>query len=328
MWFLHALRGLGITTKLIVPFIAIFGLAVAGLGMIFVERQGGALSDALAKKAEILARNLATALGEPFAAGDAGLAQQLLDAAKRSDEDTVYAIALRPDGRVLASTDGSLRNQTLARTELEAGALRASDFLRQGTSDPDVFEVAMPISRQGARLGVLRIGVSTHQLQTLARKGAWSVAVVALIGLGVGGAVYFYVARLVARPLREVVTRLDQLAAGDADLTLRLEVRSLDEVGHLCRALNTFLDNLHRLVGQIRATAYQVGGRPGSSPRPRRSSPAAPRSRHRRWSRPRLPWRRSRGRSSRPRTMPGRPASWRWDLGKPPRRAGRWSRRR
>jgi len=260
MWSSRALRGLGITTKLIVPFIAIFGLAVAGLGVIFVERQGGALSDALAKKAEILARNLATALGEPFAAGDAGLAQQLLDAAKRSDEDTVYAIALKPDGRVLASTDGSLRSQTLARTELEAGALRASDFTRQATGHPDVFEVAMPISRQGARVGVLRIGVSTHQVQTLARKGAWSVAVVGLIGLGVGGAVYFYVARLVARPLREVVTRLDQLAAGDADLTLRLEVRSFDEVGHLCRALNTFLDNLHQLVGQIRETAHQVGG--------------------------------------------------------------------
>jgi methyl-accepting chemotaxis protein len=160
----------------------------------------------------------------------------------------------------VASTDESLRNQTLARTEQEAGALRATDFTRRETGAPDVFEVATPISRQGTRLGVLRIGVSTSRVQALVRRGTWSVVVVTLIGLGVGGAVYFYVARLFAHALGAVVTRLEQLAAGHADLTLRLDVRSLDEVGLLCQALNTFLDNLHRLVGQIRETAYQVGG--------------------------------------------------------------------
>ena len=117
---------------------------------------------------------------------------------------------------------------------------------------------AITVSQQSQALSAA--GVSSQEVAASARRAVEGIAVVALIGLGIGVGVYVFVARLVAGALRAVVDRLEDLASGDADLTLRLEVRSHDEVGGLCQAVNAFLDKLHRLVGQIRETAYQVGG--------------------------------------------------------------------
>ncbi len=253
-------KRLGITAKLIVPFFTIFGLAVVILGTVFVQTQTLAISRTLTKKAEILARNLATALGEPLFLGDRDLAQQLVEAASKVDEDVVYLIAVKPDGRAVATTDRALRDQTLARSELEVSALKVTDFTRQDTATPGTFEVATAIYHQGVHVGVLRIGISTRNVEALARRAEWTILAVAAIGLCVGGLIYYYSARMVTRPLLAAVSRLEDLARGHADLTVRLEVSTSDEVGQLGRALNTFLDKLHGLVGQIRETAFHVGG--------------------------------------------------------------------
>ena len=253
-------KRLGITAKLIVPFFTIFGLAVVILGTVFVQTQTMAISRTLTKKAEILARNLATALGEPLFLGDRDLAQQLVEAASKVDEDVVYLIAVKPDGRAVATTDRALRDQTLSRSELEVSALKVTGFTRRDTATPGTFEVATPIYHQGVQVGVLRIGISTRNVEALARRAEWTILAVAAIGLCVGGLIYYYSARMVARPLLAAVSRLEDLARGHADLTVRLEVSTSDEVGQLGRALNTFLDKLHGLVGQIRETAFHVGG--------------------------------------------------------------------
>jgi methyl-accepting chemotaxis protein len=65
--------------------------------------------------------------------------------------------------------------------------------------------------------------------------------------------------RRVTGPLAAAAGRLDELAGGDADLTVRLAVTGRDEVGVLARAYNVFLDNLHRLVHDIRDTATHIG---------------------------------------------------------------------
>ena len=98
-------RRLGFTTKLTVPFVCILVLAIALLGSIFVRAQGTALSRSLEKNAEILARNMATALSDPFAMGEYDLMQRIVEAAKKADDEVTYAIVVGMDGRGVASTD-------------------------------------------------------------------------------------------------------------------------------------------------------------------------------------------------------------------------------
>ena len=69
---------------------------------------------------------------------------------------------------------------------------------------------------------------------------------VAIAGSSLGAAIL--VARRIARPLKETVAVLEELARGEGDLTRRIDVRTNDEIGALGRAFNSFLDRCHEVI--------------------------------------------------------------------------------
>ena len=73
---------------------------------------------------------------------------------------------------------------------------------------------------------------------------------------------YFLVAMLVVRPINRVVNRMHDIAAGQGDLTRRLEIHSHDEVGELARWFNTFMDKLQSVIAKVGAN---TGGLANSS---------------------------------------------------------------
>jgi methyl-accepting chemotaxis protein len=66
--------------------------------------------------------------------------------------------------------------------------------------------------------------------------------------------------RLVLRPLERMGDILKGMAAGEADLTLRVNVSSTDEIGEMARDLNTFLDRLRDIVARARESSIRVLG--------------------------------------------------------------------
>ncbi len=77
----------------------------------------------------------------------------------------------------------------------------------------------------------------------------------ALLAIVVGLAI----SRGVARPLKEVVGNLREIAEGEGDLTRRLTVRSSDEVGELARSFNGLLDRLQEMVRRIQVVREDLG---------------------------------------------------------------------
>lgn len=69
---------------------------------------------------------------------------------------------------------------------------------------------------------------------------------------------YFSVSRFVKRPLRRIASDLQDLSQGEGDLTKRLEVVSMDELGELARHFNSFLEKLQSMVGQVQRSGIQV----------------------------------------------------------------------
>lgn len=82
--------------------------------------------------------------------------------------------------------------------------------------------------------------------------------IAAAVALLIGGAVSFFMARTVTRPVRELERRMGALAAGDADLTVRLDVQSHDEIGAIVTAFNRMMDKFHSLVVRVRTSAGEV----------------------------------------------------------------------
>ncbi|XLY90091.1 methyl-accepting chemotaxis protein [Ectopseudomonas mendocina] len=63
---------------------------------------------------------------------------------------------------------------------------------------------------------------------------------------------------LVTRPLHSLLHRIEQIADGDGDLRMRLDVLSRDELGKLSHAFNRFLDKLQPLIKEVGRVTGEV----------------------------------------------------------------------
>jgi methyl-accepting chemotaxis protein len=77
-------------------------------------------------------------------------------------------------------------------------------------------------------------------------------------GLAVCVLIALYFPRLVTGPLNRIIKTIEDLASGDGDLTIRVAADSKDELGHLGKSLNQFLDKLHDIIKQVAFTSGKV----------------------------------------------------------------------
>lgn len=68
----------------------------------------------------------------------------------------------------------------------------------------------------------------------------------------------WFVAGSVTRPIRDVVEGLKDAAQGDGDLTKRLAVKSVDEVGELANWFNVFIEKVQEIIRDVAGNAKEV----------------------------------------------------------------------
>ena len=108
-----------------------------------------------------------------------------------------------------------------------------------------------------------------------------SILGVAAVVLLVIAAVGMLLANTILRPLHLMKANLDDIAAGEGDLTRRLAITSQDELGELAGAFNRFVDKIHGLVRQITEMTAQLTGLVSQvSDQAQRSEQAMERQRH------------------------------------------------
>ncbi|OPG76297.1 chemotaxis protein, partial [Pseudomonas ogarae] len=104
------------------------------------------------------------------------------------------------------------------------------------------------------------------------------IAAVVLLVIAVVGLV---LANTILRPLHLMKDNLDDIAAGEGDLTRRLAITSQDELGQLAGSFNRFVDKIHGLVRQITDMTSQLTGLVTQvSEQAQRSEQAMERQRH------------------------------------------------
>ena len=92
-----------------------------------------------------------------------------------------------------------------------------------------------------------------------------TILAVILAGLLLAATAYLVSVRILARPIARVAERLQDIAEGEGDLTVRLEARGNDEIADLSRAFNRFIDkiqgiicNVTEAIGQLTESAGQL----------------------------------------------------------------------
>jgi methyl-accepting chemotaxis protein len=98
-------------------------------------------------------------------------------------------------------------------------------------------------------LGVL---LPTDVVSAPIRSSAISTVLAALLTVVVVGGITLFVSRLiVTRPIRELLERFQDIAGSNADLTRRVEVRSVDEIGRLGDCFNQFIGGIQTDIRNI-----------------------------------------------------------------------------
>ena len=111
----------------------------------------------------------------------------------------------------------------------------------------------MPLATVMAELDTLRNALDEQQ-----RSDALNMTLVGLL-IAAGGLLALCLTDYgIAKPLREMVAMLDDIAQGEGDLTRRLDVDRVDELGAIAKGFNTFLSKLQSMISQVVGSVQKV----------------------------------------------------------------------
>ncbi|MEE9102383.1 methyl-accepting chemotaxis protein [Pseudomonas nitroreducens] len=158
------------------------------------------------------------------------------------------------DADTLANLSKLTLDQPLSKLDAERGQIELLlPFTIADTGVRWTLAVQLP---QEAVLGEL------HKLQSdlkSQRDGdTLGMTLVGLIIAAIGLAVIWLVGHGIARPLRQLVGMLDDIAQGEGDLTRRLSSDRADELGSIAKGFNTFLGKLQGMIGQVVTSVQRV----------------------------------------------------------------------
>ncbi len=164
---------------------------------------------------------------------------------------TIYdASIVDVNNNAIVHTDTTAIGTTVEKRE-DFDQVRAGSFLQQLRvvyGKPRVYDVKLPIQREGQPFGEIRVGISTVFLKNevqpqLSRAVAFSiVAILVSLALAAG------VSNIALRPLEAIGRRLDQMTAGVPDITPEPDPRGTDEYG----MVNTKIDRLGRQIRDVK----------------------------------------------------------------------------
>ncbi|HVP57071.1 MAG TPA: ATP-binding protein [bacterium] len=267
-----ARSGLGIQGKFLLLTTAVIVAAVMGFSWFFIHHERAVVTEALLKRAQSLATNLAYNSQYGVLAKDSvGLSK--LAAGIAREEDIVYAMVIDKDGTVLGH---SLRSAIGKRTHIPPemiGVVNDRECSRcHKLGEDDLLHVMVPvqtvkhdISREDLllpddesldtsdaksakgnvrveRIGKAVVGVS---LLNMERIMASAKAAVAMIALGIGCAAViavFLMTKAFVIPIQRLVQATERIASGDLDHTV--EVHGNDELAELARSFNRMVTDL------------------------------------------------------------------------------------
>ncbi|MFB0953060.1 MAG: methyl-accepting chemotaxis protein [Aeromonadaceae bacterium] len=174
-------------------------------------------------------------------------------------------------GLIAAQSDSGLQQGDRLDQDPSAAKSGIMNWLQQATVQHrwqgKTLEVMVPIELSGknqywtllVRMPASAIFASTEQLQLqlnqqfsahLQQQILWGVSFTLLALFLITRA-----AQRIAKPIRLVATRLQEIAHGEGDLTQRIHLSQRDEVGLLAHRFNAFLERLHSTISEVVETA-------------------------------------------------------------------------
>nr|WP_218169275.1 methyl-accepting chemotaxis protein [Pseudomonas gingeri] len=193
---------------------------------------------------------------------------KVLNAAKNDPSVYYLEASINPNGveigKVLMGVSTASVETDLKALDQRFSALIASsdklvgDSLQGAAADSST---AMRARLQSAQSTAAQMQVNTTgTVQDAAQTLRWRIGLgLALVGLGVLLLLAVVLGRRVVSKLHLLIAALNDLAAGEGDLTKRVQLNSNDEIGDMASAVNRFVDKLQPIVREAGDVAQRTG---------------------------------------------------------------------
>ncbi|MCL6704119.1 methyl-accepting chemotaxis protein [Pseudomonas sp. T1.Ur] len=193
---------------------------------------------------------------------------KVLDAAKNDPSVFYLEASINPNGveigKVLMGVSTASVETDLKALDQRFSALIASSDQLVGDSLKGA--AADSAAAMRGRLGSAQATATEMQTNTAAtvQEAAgtlrWRIGLgLALVGLGVLVLLAVVLGRRVVNRLKLLIAAMNDLAAGEGDLTKRVQISSKDEIGDMASAVNRFVDKLQPIVREAGDVAQRTG---------------------------------------------------------------------
>ncbi|MCG8325093.1 MAG: methyl-accepting chemotaxis protein, partial [Thiotrichales bacterium] len=102
------------------------------------------------------------------------------------------------------------------------------------------------------------MGEQSQSIISSMQRGELLTSLLLLAAIIIGSITSWYVGRLIINPIRNITSMLAEIASGEADLTVHLEVNSNDELGKLADNFNHFVDKLKTIVRSMQDSVTRM----------------------------------------------------------------------
>ncbi len=164
-------------------------------------------------------------------------------------EDAQYLFVQDPEGNIISHTfDKGFPKGLLSFEVKTQNSYRIKEFLSSGRR---MYDIAVPILQ--GEIGILHLGVSLESSKkdiATITKINYYVAIVILVGLGVGILIFLSIGLLFSNriiQLKRFATRI-----GSSDLNAKMEIKSKDELGTLAETFNEMVLRLSEKIQEIK----------------------------------------------------------------------------
>lgn len=193
---------------------------------------------------------------------------KVLDAARHDPSVYYLEASINPNGveigKVLMGVSTASVEQDLAALDQRFSALIANsgqlvgESLQGAASDSSA---ALGARLESAQAAAAQMQANTAQtVREAADTLRWRIGLgLAIVGLGVLLLLAVVLGRRVVNKLLLLIAALDDLAAGEGDLTKRVGLNSKDEIGDMAAAVNRFVDKLQPIVREAGDVAQRTG---------------------------------------------------------------------
>lgn len=193
---------------------------------------------------------------------------KVLDAAKNDPSVYYLEASINPNGveigKVLMGVSTASVEADLKALDQRFSAMIASsdqlvgDSLKGAAADS---AAAMRGRLESAQATATQMQTNTAStVQDAAGTLRWRIGMgLSLVGFGVLVLLAVVLGRRVVNRLKLLIAAMNDLAAGDGDLTKRVQISSKDEIGEMASAVNRFVDKLQPIVREAGDVAQRTG---------------------------------------------------------------------